>query len=175
MICSSLISHQGCSPRPPVHALPHLPCPHCPPRPPVPHLCREDTVGQVPSATHAAHPEIDVRTSQHSRALVILTCSLLPFTYENAAFVNSSIDGLENFGSVTRQVTCACYCCCFLSNAEENCSTGSSERVNGCYSSFLLSNIHTRLRLVTGSSVPVLKLARETLVQWVGGCPVRVA
>ena len=60
-------------------------------------------------------------------------------------------------------------------DAEENCSTGSSERVNGCYSSFLLSNIHTRLRLVTGSSVPVLKLARETLVQWVGDCSVRVA
>ena len=40
---------------------------------------------------------------------------------------------------------------------------------------FSLINIHTRLRLVTRSSVPVLKLARETLVQWVGDCSVRVS
>ena len=40
---------------------------------------------------------------------------------------------------------------------------------------FSLINILGRLRLVTGSSVPVLWLAKETLVQCVGGCSIRVA
>ena len=42
--------------------------------------------------------------------------------------------------------------------------------------SYILSNIHTRLRLVTGSLVLVLEVAIETLVWWVGvvSCSVRV-
>ena len=40
---------------------------------------------------------------------------------------------------------------------------------------FSLINILGRLRLVTGSSVPVLWMAKETLVQCVGGCSIRVA
>ena len=48
-------------------------------------------------------------------------------------------------------------------------------RVNGVSSSFSLINIHTRLRVVTGSSVLVLEVAIETLVWWVGGCSVHVA
>ena len=35
-------------------------------------------------------------------------------------------------------------------------------------------NVLPRLTVVTGSSVPVLQLAIGTLVQWVGGCSVRV-
>ena len=44
-----------------------------------------------------------------------------------------------------------------------------------CPARFSLINVLPRLRLVTGSSVPVPQLARETLVQWVGGCFIRVA
>ena len=43
-----------------------------------------------------------------------------------------------------------------------------------CPARFSLINIPGRLRLVTGSSVPVLQLAIGTLVQWVGGCSVHV-
>ena len=44
-----------------------------------------------------------------------------------------------------------------------------------CPARFSLINILARLRVVTGSSVLVLEVARETLVQWVGGCSIRVA
>ena len=43
-----------------------------------------------------------------------------------------------------------------------------------CPARFSLINILARLRLVTVSSVPVPQLTRETLVQWVGGCSIRV-
>ena len=44
-----------------------------------------------------------------------------------------------------------------------------------CPARFSLINILARLRVVTGSSVLVPEVARETLVQWVGGCSIRVA
>ena len=54
----------------------------------------------------------------------------------------------------------------------ENPLTEEDPSIHSCFS---LINILGRLRLVTGSSVPVLWLARETLVQCVGGCSIRVA